>query len=76
MSFQDGVWKWWRHATHPDDFDQRFEGTLSEDGKTIESAISSKTASGSTTSTSPTRGPSPKAAPGSRYFFFTHLRRP
>jgi hypothetical protein len=38
MSFQDGVWKWWRHATHPDDFDQRFEGTLSEDGKTIESS--------------------------------------
>ena len=35
MSFQDGVWKWWRHAIDPDDFDQRFEGTLSTDGKMI-----------------------------------------
>ena len=38
MSFQDGVWTWWRHATGPADFDQRFEGTLSQDGKTIESS--------------------------------------
>jgi hypothetical protein len=38
MSFQNGVWKWWRYATHLDDFDQRFEGTLSQDGKTIESS--------------------------------------
>jgi hypothetical protein len=38
MSFQDSVWKWWRRATDPDDFDQRFEGTLSEDGKTIDSS--------------------------------------
>ena len=38
MSFQDRVWKWWRHASGPDDFDQRFEGTLSEDGATIESS--------------------------------------
>ena len=29
MSFRHGVWKWWRYATGPDDFDQRFEGTLS-----------------------------------------------
>ena len=34
MSFRDGVWRWWRSATGPDDFDQRFEGTLSEDGRT------------------------------------------
>ena len=38
MSFQDGIWKWWRRATDSDDFDQRFEGTLSEDGKTINSS--------------------------------------
>ena len=38
MTFQDGVWKWSRHASGPDDFDQRFEGTLSEDGKTIQSS--------------------------------------
>ncbi|MEV6636692.1 hypothetical protein AB0M54_38735 [Actinoplanes sp. NPDC051470] len=38
MSFQAGVWKWWRHASGPDDFDQRFEGTLSADGKTIDSS--------------------------------------
>jgi hypothetical protein len=38
MSFHDKVWKWWRHAAGPDDFDQRFEGTLSEDGQTIESS--------------------------------------
>jgi hypothetical protein len=38
MSFHDGVWKWWRHATGPDDFDQRFEGTFSADGKTIDSS--------------------------------------
>lgn len=38
MSFRDGVWSWWRHATHADDFDQRFKGRLSEDGRTIESS--------------------------------------
>jgi hypothetical protein len=38
MTFQDNVWKWWRHATDSDDFDQRFEGTLSGDGRTIESS--------------------------------------
>ncbi len=38
MSFEGAVWKWWRQATGPDDFDQRFEGTLSEDGNTIESS--------------------------------------
>jgi hypothetical protein len=35
MSFQDGVWQWWRHADAADDFDQWFEGTLSEGGTTI-----------------------------------------
>lgn len=38
MSFHEDVWKWWRHATDEDDFDQRFEGSLSEDGKTIDSS--------------------------------------
>lgn len=38
MSFQDGVWKWWRRATNPDDFDQSFDRTLSDDGKTIDSS--------------------------------------
>ncbi len=38
MSFQGGLWKWWRHATDADDFDQRFAGTLSEDGTTIDSS--------------------------------------
>lgn len=38
MSFDGRVWKWWRKAAGPDDFDQRFEGTLSEDGATIESS--------------------------------------
>jgi hypothetical protein len=38
MSFHNGVWKWWRHAAGADDFDQRFEGKLLEDGKTIESS--------------------------------------
>jgi len=38
MSFRQGVWTWWRQATGPEDFDQRFEGTLSEDGKTIRSS--------------------------------------
>jgi hypothetical protein len=38
MSFRDSVWKWWRYATDADDFDQRFEGTLSADGRTIESS--------------------------------------
>lgn len=38
MSFDGGVWTWWRHATRADDFDQRFEGTLSADGDTIRSS--------------------------------------
>lgn len=38
MSFEDRVWKWWRYATDPDDFDQRFEATLGEDGRTIQSS--------------------------------------
>ena len=38
MTFRDGVWKWWRHAVDADDFDQRFEGRLVEDGKTIDSS--------------------------------------
>lgn len=38
MTFKNGVWKWWRHAVGPDDFDQRFEGTLSDDGRTITSS--------------------------------------
>jgi hypothetical protein len=38
MTFQNHVWKWWRYATHPDDFDQRFEATLAADGMTIESS--------------------------------------
>lgn len=38
MSFEDRTWKWWRHATDSDDFDQRFEGTLSEDGERIDSS--------------------------------------
>ena len=38
MSFEGGVWKWWREAQGPDDFDQRYEGKLSEDGSTIEGA--------------------------------------
>ncbi len=38
MSFEDRIWKLWREASGPDDFDQRFEGTLSEDGSRIEGA--------------------------------------
>ncbi len=38
MTFRDGVWRWWRRAAGPDDFDQRFEGRLSEDGTTITSS--------------------------------------
>lgn len=38
MSFDGRVWKWWRKASGPDDFDQRFEGTLSEDGETIDAS--------------------------------------
>jgi hypothetical protein len=38
MTFHDHVWRWWRHASGPDDFDQRFEGTLSGDGRTIDSS--------------------------------------
>ena len=38
MTFREGVWKWWRHASNADDFDQRFEGTLTEDGRTIHSS--------------------------------------
>jgi hypothetical protein len=32
MSLADGVWKLWRDG---DPFSQRFEGTFSEDGRTI-----------------------------------------
>jgi hypothetical protein len=35
MSLDDGVWKLWREASAPD-FSQRFAGTFSEDGNTIE----------------------------------------
>ena len=35
MSFDDGVWKLWRQAESPD-FSQRFAGTVSADGKTIQ----------------------------------------
>lgn len=38
MTFRGGLWTWWRHAAGPDDFDQRFEGRLSSDGSTIQSA--------------------------------------
>lgn len=38
MSFRDRVWTWWRYAADADDFDQRFEGTLSADGRTIDSS--------------------------------------
>jgi hypothetical protein len=38
MTFRDRVWRWWRHATGPDDFDQRFQGTLWQDGQTIDSS--------------------------------------
>jgi hypothetical protein len=38
MTFRDNVWKWWRYGTGADDFDQRFEGSLSSDGKTIDSS--------------------------------------
>ena len=38
MSFENGVWKLWRDTEDfsPLDFSQRFTGTFSEDGKTIE----------------------------------------
>jgi hypothetical protein len=38
MSFMDGVWKLWRDTADfsPLDFAQRFVGTLSSDGKTID----------------------------------------
>ncbi len=39
MTLEGGVWKMWREATGPDDFDQRFEGALSEDGSTVEGAF-------------------------------------
>jgi hypothetical protein len=37
MSFSDGVWKLWRDTADfsPLDFEQRFIGTLSDDGKNI-----------------------------------------
>lgn len=38
MTFEANVWKMWREADGPDDFDQRFEGRLSDDGRTIEAA--------------------------------------
>jgi hypothetical protein len=34
MTLSDGVWKLWRDS--PDPFPQRFTGTFSDDGKTIE----------------------------------------
>ena len=39
MTLEDGVWKYWREAMGPDDFSQRFEGTISEDGNTIEAVL-------------------------------------
>ncbi len=39
MTFIDGVWKMWREAAGPDDFDQRFEAKLSEDGATIDGSF-------------------------------------
>ena len=39
MTLEDGVWKWWREASGPDDFHQRFEGSLSDDGDTIEAKL-------------------------------------
>jgi hypothetical protein len=38
MSFIDGLWKLWRNSADfsPLSFSQRFTGTISEDGKTIE----------------------------------------
>ena len=38
MSFENGVWKLWRDTEDfsPLDFSQRFTGTFSDDGKTIE----------------------------------------
>jgi hypothetical protein len=38
MSFEDGVWKLWRDEPDfsPLDFSQRYNGTFSADGKTIE----------------------------------------
>ena len=38
MTFHDGQWTRWRHATDTDFFDQRFEGRLSQDGTTVESS--------------------------------------
>ncbi|MGP4022990.1 hypothetical protein [Actinomadura sp. 3N407] len=35
MTFEGGVWKMWRNAPG---FDQRFTGTLSDDGRTIRAA--------------------------------------
>ena len=28
MDFRDGVWRWWRHATGPDDFDVTYARVL------------------------------------------------
>ena len=38
MSFSDGIWKLWRNSSDfsPLNFSQRFTGTFSDDGKTIE----------------------------------------
>jgi hypothetical protein len=40
MSFSEGVWKLWRDSADfsPLDFSQRYEGTFSDDGKTIAGA--------------------------------------
>jgi hypothetical protein len=59
MSFARGVWKLWRTSADlsPLDFSQRFEGSFSEDGTTIEGGRSPTTAlPGSTTSTRDARG--------------------
>jgi hypothetical protein len=59
MSFARGVWKLLRTSAHlwPLDFSQRFGGSFSEDGATIEGGRSSTTAlAARTTSTGDTRG--------------------
>ena len=46
-SFEDGLWKIWRSARGPGDFDQRFDGRLSDDGTTIEASWSKTGSDGS-----------------------------
>jgi hypothetical protein len=38
MTFEGNLWKMWRDADGPGDFDQRLEGRLSDNGGTIEAA--------------------------------------